>query len=92
MSFRARAATYGLLRRLLGTINSVGRIVTILPGCARSDLQVLTHQHPSFGHEQTMRVYQASLLLSSVISLSYRAFRWVRGSRDSLKTALVRKP
>jgi hypothetical protein len=52
-----------------------------LPRCARSDLRILTHLHPSFGHEQTMRVYQASLLLPSVISPPYRAFRWVTGVR-----------
>ena len=50
-----------------------------LPRCARPDLPILTHLHPSFGHEQAMRVYQASLLLPSVISPPYRAFRWVRG-------------
>ena len=50
-----------------------------LPRCARSDLPIMTHLHPSFGHEQAMRVYSASLLLPSVISPPYRAFRWVRG-------------
>ena len=55
-----------------------------LPRSARSDLPILTHLHPSFCHEQAMRVYQASLLLPSVISPSYRASRWVRGSRDPL--------
>ena len=53
-----------------------------LPRCARSDLPILTHLHPSFDHEQAMRVYQASLLLPSVISPPYRAFRWVRGVQE----------
>ena len=50
-----------------------------MPRCARSNLPILTHLHPSFGHEQAIRVYQASLLLPSVISPSYRASQWVRG-------------
>ena len=50
-----------------------------LPRCARSDLPILTHLHPSFGHKHAMRVCQASLLLPSVISPAYRAFQWVRG-------------
>jgi hypothetical protein len=49
-----------------------------LPRCAPSDLPNLTHLHPSFGHEHAMRVCQASPLLPSVISLAYRASRWVR--------------
>jgi hypothetical protein len=53
-----------------------------LPRCARSDLPILTHVHPSFGHEQAMRVYQASLLLPSIISPPYQAFRWVKGVQE----------
>ena len=66
-----------------------------LPRCARLDLPILTHLHPSFGHEQAIRVYQASLLLPSVISPPYRAFRWVRGvqgppqNRPHLKTLVL---
>ena len=63
-----------------------------LPRCARSDLPILTHLHPSFGHEQAIRVYQASLLLPFVISPPYRAFRWVRGVQGPPQTALVPKP
>jgi hypothetical protein len=57
----------------------VGHFRLPLPRCTRSDLPILTQLHPSFGHEQAMRVYQASLLLPPVISTPYRAFRWVRG-------------
>jgi hypothetical protein len=62
-----------------------------LPRCARSDLPVLTYLPPSFGHEQAMRVYQASLLLPSVISPPYRAFRWVTGVQGPPQNSPRRK-
>jgi hypothetical protein len=84
LSCRAWTATC-LLRRLLGTLNYLCQDV-------RAQIPILTHLHPSFGHEHAMRVCQASLLLPSVISPAYRAFWWVRGVQDPLKTALVPKP
>jgi hypothetical protein len=64
-------------------------------GCVRSDFPILTHLHPSFGHGQAMRVYQASLLFPSVMHNKVHhteRFGGSGGSRDPLKTALVPKP
>jgi hypothetical protein len=52
----------------------------LLPRCTRSDLPILTHLHPSFGHEQAMRVYQALIPTAAIWHKStIPSVSWVRG-------------